>query len=40
VWAHSLVYNSKRSGDFMLGNQPVRFRIRAKLKAFEAQEGP
>jgi hypothetical protein len=26
MWAHSLVYNTKRSGDFMLGNQPVRFR--------------
>jgi len=26
MWAHSLVYNTKRTGDFMLGNQPVRFR--------------
>ena len=26
MWAHSMVYNTKRTGDFMLGNQPVRFR--------------
>ena len=26
MWAHSLVYNTKRTGDFMLGNQPVCFR--------------
>lgn len=26
MWAHTLVYNTKRTGDFMLGNQPVRFR--------------
>jgi hypothetical protein len=26
MWAHSLVYNTKRTGDFMLGNQPVRLR--------------
>jgi hypothetical protein len=26
MWAQSLVYNTKRTGDFMLGNQPVRFR--------------
>ncbi len=26
MWAHSLVYNTKRSGDFMMGKQPVRFR--------------
>lgn len=26
LWSHSLVYNTKRSGDFMLGNQRVRFR--------------
>lgn len=26
MWAQSLVYNTKRTGNFMLGNQPVRFR--------------
>lgn len=26
LWAHTLVYNTKRTGEFMLGNQPVRFR--------------
>jgi two-component system CheB/CheR fusion protein len=26
MWVHSLVYNTKRTGDFIFGNQPVRFR--------------
>ncbi len=26
LWSHSLVYNTKRSGEFMLGNHRVRFR--------------
>lgn len=26
MWARSLVYNTKRTGDFLLGNHPVRFR--------------
>jgi hypothetical protein len=26
MWVHSLVYNTKRTGDFIFGNQPVQFR--------------
>jgi hypothetical protein len=26
LWVHTLVYNTKRTGEFKLGNQPVRLR--------------